>query len=495
MPTSSGPATSGPTAPRGPVTGRPYLPPQLSGRRVLQILRARHWLVWGCAVLLAGSAFGVSLLMPKRYTATADVLLDIRESDPVEGHLQTPALLSAGYVATQADIVASDRVTRKVVRALGLDTNPAAIQQWHDEGEGGTVEQYYMDALRKALEVKPSRLSNVLTVRFSSPSSSYAATVANAFAKAYVDTNVELKADPARDFKLWFDVRTAQARERLELAQARLSKFQQDKGIVIPDEHTIDTETARLNELNSQLTFVQGQQAESQSRRDEAAGQMGNSPDVLQNPLIQTLRADVARDEAKLEELGRELGSNHPKYKSSVAELASLKEKLEAEIQRVATSVGGTNSVNLQKARQIQAALDAQKHRVLQLRALRDEAAVLRNDIDMAQHSYDLVMQRLAATNLESLVQQTNVTVLSEALPPVRPVSPRPLINTVLGAGAGVVLGVLLSLLMELRRPRLRHADDVIDFVRSPVLVTIPRLRQGGRLPAAAAGRSAAAAA
>ncbi len=421
------------------------------------------------------------MLMPKRFTASADVLLDIRESDPVEGHVQTPALLSVGYVSTQADIVTSDRVARKAVRALGLDSNPAAIAQWHDAGEGGTVEQYYMDALRKSLEVKPARQSNVITIHFSSPSPTYAATVANAFAKAYVDTNVELKADPARDFKLWFDTRTTQARERLEAAQSRLSRFEQEKGIVVPDEHMIDTETARLNELNTQLTLAQGQQAESQSRRDEAADRMGDSPDVLQNPLIQSLRGDLARDEAKLDELSHELGQNHPKYKSAVAERDSLKEKLDAEIHRVATSVGGTNSVNLQKERQIRAALEAQKQRVLKLRALRDEAAVLRNDVDMNQHSYDLVMQRLAATNLESQVQQTNVTILSEALPPVAPVSPRPIFNTALGLIVGALLGAVLSVFLELRRPRLRHADDVVELLRAPVLASIPHARRARR--------------
>ncbi|HYB51764.1 MAG TPA: Wzz/FepE/Etk N-terminal domain-containing protein, partial [Burkholderiaceae bacterium] len=185
----------------------------LTWRRLLQIMRARHWLVWGSGLLFTSLALAVCLfVLPKRYTASADVLLDIREPDPVQGQMQTPALLSAGYVVTQADIISSDRVTRKVVRALGLDTNPSAVQQWQDDGAPGTVEQYYMDALRRSLEVRPSRMSNVLSVKFTSTSPSYAASVANAWAKAYIETNVELKADPARDFKVWFDARTSQAR-------------------------------------------------------------------------------------------------------------------------------------------------------------------------------------------------------------------------------------------------------------------------------------------
>ncbi len=449
----------------------------LTWRRLLLLVAARHWLVWGACLVGGLGALGASQLMTKRYMASADVLLDIRESDPVEGHLQTPALLSTGYVATQVDIIASDRVTRKVVRALGLDTNPLSIQQWHEAGEGGTVEQYYMDALRKGLEVKPARLSNVVSIHFYSPSASYAATVANAFAKAYVDTNVELKADPARDFKLWFDARTAQARDKLEQAQSKLSKYQQEKGIVVPSDQRLDMENSRLAELSSQLSVVQGQRAESASRRDQASDQMGSSPDVLQNSLIQALRGDVARMEAKQQELARDLGRNHPKFKSSEAELASLKEKLDVEIHRVAASVGGSDSVIGQKERQIRAAVEAQKARVLQLNAQRDEAAVLRNDVESSQLAYDLVLKRLAATNLESQVQQTNVSILSEALPPVKPTSPKPLLNTALGILIGTLLGTVAAVLIELRRPRLRSLEDVTAVLSVPVLASIPLVK------------------
>jgi len=451
---------------------------ELTGRRLLLVMRARHYLVWGCCLLFTVAAVGISMIMPKLYTASAEVLLDFRESDPVQGQIQTPTLISSGYVVTQADIVASDRVARKVVRTLGLDTNPASIQQWHEAGEGGTIEQYYMDALRKALEVRPARLSNVLSVKFTSPSPAYAATVANAFAKAYVETNVELKADPARDFKVWFDARTAQVREQLEAAQSRLSEFQRKKGIIIASDEHIDVETTRLNELNSQLVAVQTQRAESQSRRDQAAGQMGDSPDVLQNPLILNLRGDVARADAKQQELSRELGRNHPSFLSSEAQLKALKEKLDAEIQRVATSVGGSDSVIDQKERQIRASLEAQKQRVLQLKAQHDEAAVLRNEVESAQHAYDLVLQRVSTSNLESQVQQTNVTILSEALPPVKKSSPHTLQNTIIGFVLGLLTGTAASVLLEARRPRMRSPEDVAFLLHTHVLASIPRVRE-----------------
>jgi chain length determinant protein EpsF len=464
----------------------------LTWQRLLQILLARHWVVWLPCLLATGAAIGYTkLVLNKYYTASAEVLLDFRESDPVQGQMQTPSLISPGYVATQADIIMSDRVARKVVRALGLDTNAASVQQWHDAGASGSVEQYYMDNLRRSLDVRPSRMSNVLAVKFSSPSANYAATVANAFAKAYIDTNVELKADPARDFKVWFDARTAQVREQLEKAQARLSAYQRDKGIVVAsDNQQLDVEAARLSELSTALAIVQGQHAESESRRDQAEGELGNSPDVLQSALVSSLRGELARAEAKQDELSREFGRNHPNFKSAEAQVASLREKLEAEIHRVAASISGSNSVNVQKEQQIRAALEAQKKRVLQLRAQRDEASVLRNDVESAQRAYDLALQRVASTNLESQVQQTNVSLLSEALPPVKPAGPNAVLNALLGLSLGLLAGTIAAILLEFRRPRLRSIGDIVTVLNVPVLVAIPRVKRA-KAASASAGRTA----
>lgn len=433
------------------------------------ILRARWKVIAITFSIAVGLAIVLSLVLPKRYTATTSVLVDVKSSDPIYGAMMQAQLLP-GYMATQVDIITSDRVAQRVVRMIGFDKSPEAIAQWKEDGEGkGTVVSYFADALQRKLDVKPSRESSVVNISFSGTDPKFSAAVANAFAQAYIDTNLELKVEPAKEFASWFGDRSKQLRDKLEAAQTRLSAYQQAKGIVATDDR-LDVETARYAELSSQLTAIQAQRADSASRQRQASSRMDTSPDVINSPVIQSLRADVARQEAKLKEMGGQLGQNHPQYQRTQAELDALKSKLDAEMRQVASSVGTSNTVNVQREAELRAALEAQKKKVLELRAERDEVSVLRKDVENAQRAYDLVGARLSQTSLESQTQQTNISVLTPAEPPIMHSSPRLLLNSIVAAFLGGLFGIGIALLQEMKDRRIRSADDLHEALSLPVL-------------------------
>ncbi|HEX4598928.1 MAG TPA: chain length determinant protein EpsF [Burkholderiaceae bacterium] len=452
------------------------LPVEHSGLTLAQLAHIvwwRRWTVLVVFILIVGGTAAVSLTMAPSYKATATVLLDAKRGDPVLGPM-APSLIPPGFIATQVDIINSPRVAMRAVGALGLDKSLFARDVWLRDGKGaGTLEQFFSERLLRSLEVRPSRESNVISIQFTGAEPNFAAAVANAFARAYVDTSVELLADPARSSAHWFDERVGQLREQLETAQARLSDYQRAHQVLATDER-IDVETTRLTELNAQLTAIQGQRAESASRGRGAQDQMASSPDVLQNPVIQNLRSDIARAEGKLKELGAQLGPNHPQFQRSKAELDELSSKLDSEMHQVANSVSANNTVNEQREAEIRTSLEAQKRHVLELRTQRDEVAVLLRDVENAQKALDVAAQRLSQTSLESQAQQTNIQVLSEALPPTQKSSPHTLINVMIASLFGGILSVGAAVARELSDRRLRNADDAVRVFGLPVLARLP---------------------
>lgn len=443
---------------------------------VLAILRARYraFLAVFGGVLVLAVVF--TLLQGREYKATASVLVDVKAPDPISGQATTAsAQLAPSYMNTQVDIAESERVALKVVDNLKIAQDPSAVERWRTEGKGkGTVQKFFAALLMKKLDVKPSRESNVISINFASPDAEFAATVANAFARAFIETNVELRAEPARDYAVWFDARTQQLREKLVDAQSRLSEYERTTGIVATEER-LDIETNRLADLNQQLTTVQGLSAESSSKAAQVARQTGEAPDVMSNHVIQDLRSEIARSEAKLQELGRNLGRNHPQYESASAELEGLKRKLAAEEQQVARSIGAADVVNRSREAQIRAALEEQKNKVMALKEQRDEVAVLHAEVENAQKAYDLITQRLSQTNLESQMQLTNVVLLSEATPPITPSKPTVVVNFVVGMFLGLMLALATVLGLESRFPVLRGEHDVEEFLQLPVLAVFPR--------------------
>lgn len=446
----------------------------MSFPQFLSVLRARFWAALLVFVLVVATAVGVSLVLPRQYLGEASVVIDVKP-DPV-ALMATPGIALPSFMATQVDILASDRVALRVIKDLKLAENPQIRQQWQDDAQGvGSVEQWLIALLHKQLDVRPSRESNVIAIAYKSPDPRFAAALANAFAQAYIATTLELRVDPAQNFRKFFDVQTQGARDALEKAQSRLSAYQRQHGIIASDER-LDIENARLNELSSQLTQLQAISAESSSRQAQAQGAQGDRlQEVLANPVVGGLKAEIARSEARLKELGSRYGDRHPQVLEARASLAELRERLAAETQRVTSGVGVTNTINRQREGQVRRELDAQRSKLLQMKAVRDEGSVLQREVENAQRVFDSLAARLNQTALEAQTSQSYASVLTTALPPTEPSSPKVLLNMALAVFLGVLLAIGVALLLELADRRVRSPEDAVAALGLPVIGTLPK--------------------
>ena len=440
----------------------------------LSILRARKWAALLVFALVVATTVAVSLLLPKQYSAAASVVVDIKP-DPVSA-MAFPAMAMPGFMATQVDIITSDRVALRVIRDLKLLDSPQLREQWQTEAEGkGTIEQWLADLLQKKLDVKPSRESNVIQIGYSSPDPRFAAGLANAFAQGYIATTLELRVDPAKQFTNFFNTQSKDARDALERAQTKVSSFQSDKGIIASDER-LDVENARLNELSSQLVQIQAISSESGSRQTQAQGAQGDRmQEVLNNPLIGGLKADLTRNEARLQELNSKFGESHPQVVEAKANIAELRSRIDAEVRRVTGGVAVTNTINKQREAQVKRELADQRTKVLRMKAVRDGGQVLIREVESAQRTYDSLMARLNQTSMEAQSTQSYVNMLSTAAPPAEPSSPKLILNTLLSIFLGTLLAVGVALLLELSDRRVRAPEDIVAALGLPVLGILPK--------------------
>src|SRR5258708_45258 len=116
----------------------------MSPVQILIILRERYKV--GVLVLVAtvATVMAVSMQLPNSYTATASVLVDIRSPDPIA------AMFVPSSLATQVDIINSERVSRKVIKMLKLDESSAARERWMDAGKG-TLDRWLGQVLQRGL--------------------------------------------------------------------------------------------------------------------------------------------------------------------------------------------------------------------------------------------------------------------------------------------------------------------------------------------------------
>src|SRR5690606_16699961 len=196
------------------------------------------------------------------------------------------------------------------------------------------LKSWLIENLLRAVDAKTARNTNIIRVSYSSPDPVRSAMMANAFADAYIETSLELRVDPARRQVTWYEQQVAQLRDQLMAAQTRLSKYQSDHGVLGVDAARMDVENARLQEISNQLVQVQAQMFDANSRTQQitSSEQLDSLPDLMKNPTIQSLKAELARAESKLAEVSERYGVNHPQYLASAAEVTALKSKLNVEI-------------------------------------------------------------------------------------------------------------------------------------------------------------------
>jgi succinoglycan biosynthesis transport protein ExoP len=436
----------------------------------LLILRARQKIVLLTIFITVATTLLVSLVLPKTYKATSSLVMNYKGIDAVTG-LTTPGQLLPGYMATQIDIISSKNVALRVVDQLKLANDPAVIAQFNESADGkGTVRDWLADLLLKKLEIVPSRESSVVDISFKGADPQFVATIANAFAEEYQNINIQLKVEPMKKASIYFSEQTKMLRDNVETAQSRMSKFQQEHGIVSVD-NRLDVEMNRLNDLSAQLVTAQGQMMEARSRQRMAQnGKAGESPDVAGNPLIQSLKMGLGNAETKFAEISQRLDTNHPQYQSAKSEVDNLRADLQEQLRSTSNSVANNAQIMQQREAAIREAMIWQKNKLLELNRTRDEMGVLSKDIESAQRAYDAASLRFSQTKIEGQVDQSDIALLNPAVPPAEPDGPKVLLNTLVSIFLGTMLGLGLGMLAELMDRRVRSADDLVDLLQVPVL-------------------------
>ena len=443
----------------------------MSFYQFLIVLKARKALALLAFFVTVATTVVISLMLPKAYESTAALVVNYKGVDPVTGN-RVPNQLIPGYLATQIDIISSQNVALKVVNNLELYTNPEVVDAFYEETGGqGDIRGWLADALLKKLTVNPSRESSVISIVYESNTPESAAMLANAFAEAYIETNLQLKIEPSKRTSEWFEKRVEEMRLKLMFAQQKLSDYQSEKGIVSIDER-MDVENARLAQLSQQLVVAQAELFNQKSRQDAIlkGGIKNLDTAVLADPVIRDLKVLLSRAEVRLSELKERFSEQHPDYRAAHSEVQSLSRKLNSEIRAAKERIKSDLLIAEQKVTELNDAIVAQKEVLLAINENRNMLDVYMRDVNDAEQILSLATQRLSQMTLEGESRESDISILNPAVVPNEPSKPNVLINVVLSVFLGTILAIVVALLAELLDRRVRTKEDIVLATGLPVL-------------------------
>jgi chain length determinant protein EpsF len=470
----------------------------------LLALRARRkafLMVFGATVI---AALAIALIMPRTYVGTTQVLVDARDEQSMNAATRGMSPRERqGYMQTQVDLIQSPRVAKRVIRETRYLQHPGVREDYERATGGrGTIEDWAAGELVKKLKADASA-SNLITISFSADDAQLAANIANGFAKAYVDTSLELRTEPSREAAAWFEDQLKGLRTNVSQAQSKLTAYQKAKGLFNTDERG-DIETTRLAEISNQLLQARNATYDAQTRYKHAteflsgnastgAGAAEMLPEVINNAAVQALKAQLATSEARLEQAAENLGPNHPQYQTLKAEVTALHNRLASEMKRVVGGLGNAAVQARKREEELRNAYQAQQERLISMRDARVELAVMTRDVENAQRTYDAALTRWLTNKVEARAQGTNLAVLSPAVAPIEPKSPK----VGLVSGLSVLVGLLLAagvvFLLETLDRRVRSRGDLESRLAVPTLGRLSKWQPSGArlLPASVSGARA----
>ena len=465
-------------------------------RRYWRMVYRRRYLILALTALGLLGGILVSMLTKPEYAGTVTIQVAREEAKVlnIEGVEQDggEARSEAEFYQTQYALLKSRSLSERVVRDLGLSDNYQFLANY-DQGAVDKMRSLPRERrfalattrVNKNTVVSPIRLSSIINVTYNSPDPQLSATVANAVAENFIQSNLMRRFEAAAYAREFLQNRLNQVRTRLEESERKAVEYAQQQGLIKVRSGQGENASEQsilandLTSLSEQLTLARAQraQAEAQFR----AGTGGNiAATSISNTTLNELHQQRAELLGQLSKLQSDFGPEYPTVVALKAQIAELDKQIGREQGRVSSSVsqdlGGKYRQALAAERALQGRVDSLKSQLLGEEGRSIQYNIIQRDVDTNRALYDALLQRFKEVGVAGGVGTNNISIVDRALPPNHAFKPNLPLNIALGLLLGLLCGALAAGVLE-------HLEDSEllprDFQRKlgiPLLGVTPKL-------------------
>lgn len=499
-------------------------PSEAHFQQLANILRRRKGMIFAVAVVGAILAGLGGWLMPPRYTAKAQIIVEPQPAGVIDGQSAAAAPWSDDLVVrTQVAALTSGDHLQRVLDSLSQDPKfraltprkgraeviiddlwtrlRARLRPWLPGSQSPTDARAMdpaslafaadgpvrpargaltLENLDRRLRVYQEQASRVISITFTSTSPEEAAAVANRAAELYVERQSEQNRAYAIRTLAWLGDRLPELKSEVELADTTVFKYQAAHGLAGTGRaEAIDLQAS---DLNRQLAAAQGDLAARQARLAHIRDlqQSGVDEDALIGALDSPVLADLRRQEMTLiqsqAELQTVLGEKYPKMQQVESQLEAVRQDLAREVGQAVDNMKNEAGIAGAQMRRIQQQLAA-----VQAAGMDVKLRELEREADASHQLYASLQQRQNDVQEQLGVLAPSARILSRASPPERPSTPDAVLFILPSLVAASIIGGLLAVVRERLDQGLRSERDLADELGIPCLGLVPQLRRIGR--------------
>jgi uncharacterized protein involved in exopolysaccharide biosynthesis len=458
-------------------------------------------LVLAIAVLyaFAGTKYQANMKVLVR-RGRADAPVSVAESAPLD---LTRMEITEEELNSEVELLRDDEVLRRVVEETGVGGRDWLHFLRLSEGKAQRVERAAR-RLAKKLEVQPVKKTNLIAISFAADDPRLAAKVLQSVANAYLEKHMEVHR-PAGQFR-FFDQQRGESRLQLEEAKGKLLQFTARHGVVAAAQQR-DLTLQKLSEVDASYRQTRIDLAETQQRVWELGDEVAKLPErtttqvrISDNPeLLKSLKASLLDLQLKRTQLLTKFEPSHRFVQEVDQQIAQTEGTIATENALPLRDETTDKNVQhewakseLQRAQvQLKALQAREAATVTQEAAYRSmarqlgEDAVTQDDLlsteKAAQENYLLYVKKQEEARMDDALDERGIVNVAIAEHPVVPALPVSSAWTVLAIGlaAAGAAGTGAAFAADHLDPSFRTPEDVLAYLDSPVLASLPRRARG----------------
>jgi len=433
----------------------------------VSILRRRKWAGVIAFAATLSLAMPFVFFLPNVYSGAATVIVDNQDASSLVR--DTVPELETRLVTIQQELLSRTRLSDVIMR---LNLYPARRRA--HAPMAAVVEGMRRDIHIELSRSDRGRQSTIgLKISYIGLDPRSAAAVPNTLAALYVEENIRMRERQTGEMAEFLKTQFDAARRVVEVQQARLDRFKQERAGELPEQVAINMVT--LERLNTRLRLNTDDQLRVREQQDRFAGGIQANQDAA-DPL-QTAKQRLA-------ELQTKFTDKHPDVMRTKAAIAELERQRAGTVhappqpvQRTSSSEGALALLQ-QEERRLREDIAAYERRIQTAPKIEQELEALERDYNAAKESHASILKRYEeaqlADSLEQAKKSETFRVLDTAIVPTAPAAPnrRRLLLMAFFFAAASAVGMML--LAEHLDTSFHSVGELRQFTTVPVLASIP---------------------
>ncbi len=428
-------------------------------------LNSQRWLIVLITAAVLVLVLAVTLLMTPKFRATSTLQIerDALNVVNVDSLMPVESPQDRDFYETQYELLRSRSLARAVIREARLDQEPAfkplveealAKSQAAGKEKGAALDQRQDIAERAltgvvldGLEIEPVRNSRLVRINYDSPDPVLAAKIANAYARVFITSSQERRLKASTFASNYLSERLEQLRAKVEESERSLVAYSSQEKIVSVGDDKPSLPAQNLTELNAMLATAQDARIKAEAAwRQAGSGDGMGLPQVVGNPLIQTLRSEQIKLAAEYQQKLSTFKPQYPEMQRLQAQLAEVRGQINTEVRRIRESLKGEYEAASRQEELLNQRIAVLKSDELDLQTRSIQYNMLKRDMDTNRQLYDALLQRYKEIGVAGNVGSNNVSIIDGADVPGSQSSPKLALNLALGLIFGVFIGIAVAL-------------------------------------------------